>query len=122
MLPKLPALKKVFQDRDLPPTEEQKKTSWRGSYSNPQIFHQQNVKMLQKKNLFTVLQIQLKSLQESCTFLKWGRAQEMLCEGLRCHLGKSSAGTGKGFKAETTRGPDDAIDVKNTLEIIRNQS
>lgn len=31
------------------------------------------------------------------------------------------AGSGQGFKAEAARGPDDAIDVKNTLEIVRNK-
>lgn len=30
-----------------------------------------------------MLQIQQKFLKESCTFLKWGRSQGMLCEGLR---------------------------------------
>lgn len=37
-----------------------------------------------------MLQIQLKLLKESCTFLKWGRAQEMLHEGFRCQLRKVS--------------------------------
>lgn len=35
---------------------------------------------------------------------------------------QQQAGTGQGFKAAATRGLEDATDVKNALEIIRNKS
>lgn len=65
-----------------------------------------------------MLQIQPKSLQE-LHIPEMGRARKC-CVSFQ--LRKSSAGTGPGFKAEASRGPEDAIHVRNALEMIRNKS
>lgn len=108
MLPKLPALKKVFQDRDLRAKNILERLLLQHTNIPPTKFTDPP-----KIKIFTVmLQTQLKSLKESCTSLKWGDPSKC------CRRKSSRAGTGQGFKAEALTVPD----VKNALEMIRNKS
>lgn len=62
---------------------KKKNTSWRGLLAQHTKYSTNKMYRCSKKIFTVMLQIQQKFLKESCTFLKWGRSQGMLCEGLR---------------------------------------